>query len=214
MIIALKQKIFLTLSLLLLLAAGLPAQAFQHPGIPLTVADLDNVKSNLTVAPWSAGYSALAGDWHSSTNYTMQGPFGYVNRNYYGTYDNENQWKNDMQAIFNLAVMWKLTGDANYAQKSRDILIAWATTMTNFNGIEAGMDLGDYATRYAGGADILRGTWPGWTTADTLTVSNFFNNVYGGAGAVNGDVLGPANKGSLALVMPVAPRLMRPPVML
>ncbi len=180
------------------------ARAFEHPGIPLTVADLNNVKSNLTTAPWSTGYAALAGDWHSTTNYAMQGPFGYVNRNYYGTYDNENQWKNDMQAIFNLACMWYFTGDANYAQKSRDILIAWANTMTNFNGIEAGLDLGDYATRYAGGADILRGTWPGWTTADTLTVSNFFRNVYVGPGAVDGDVLGPANKGSLALVSMLA----------
>jgi len=199
-----RRLLTVVVSLIPLLGMIQSARAFQHPGIPLTVADLDNVKSNLNNAPWSSGYSALASDYRSQLSYTMQGPFGYVNRNYYGTYDNENLWKNDMQAIFNLAVMWKLTGDTNYAQKSHDILLAWATTMTNFNGIEAGLDLGDYATRYAGGADILRGTWPGWTTADTLTVSNFFLNVYGGAGAVDDDTLGPANKGSLGLVSMLA----------
>jgi autotransporter-associated beta strand protein len=195
---------FSVMFVLFINGAGVGAWAFQHPGIPLTIADLNDVKSNLTVAPWSAGYSALVSDGHSSTNYVMEGPFGYVNRNYYGTYDNENQWKSDMQAIFNLAIMWQLTGDANYAQKSHDILLAWANTMTNFNGIEAGLDLGDYATRYAGGADILRGTWPGWTTADTLTVSNFFVNVYIGTSAVTLDVTGPANKGSLQLVSTLA----------
>ena len=36
-------------------------------------------------------------------SHVMAGPFGYVNRNYYGNYDNEGAWKNDMQAIFNLS---------------------------------------------------------------------------------------------------------------
>lgn len=175
--------------------------AFQHPGLPLTVADLDNVKTNLSNAPWSDGYAALSGDSRSQLSYTMQGPKPYVNRNNAGNYDNENQWKNDMQAVFNLARMWYFTGNTNYAQKSRDILIAWANTMTNFGGVEAGLDLGDYAYRYGGGADILRGTWPGWTTADTLTVSNFFRNVYLPATGMsaNTGVVGPSNKGVLQL---------------
>jgi fibronectin type 3 domain-containing protein len=154
------------------------AQAFQHPGIGLTLADLNYVKTNLNNVPWNSGYSALVSDGRSSTNYTMQGPATYVNRNNAGNYDNENQWKNDMTAVYNLARMWYFTGDANYAQKSHDILIAWANTQTNYGGIEAPFDLGDYAYRYAGGADILRGTWPGWTAADTATVSNYFNNVF------------------------------------
>lgn len=166
------------LCLLTMLASSLPARAFQHPGIPLTLNDLNTVKTNLTRYPWANGYAALVADGRASTNYTMQGPFGYVNRNNGGNYDNENAWKSDMQAAFDLARMWFFTGDANFAKKSHDILIAWATTQTNFGGIEASFDLGDYAYRYAGGADILRGTWPGWTTADTTTMSNFFANVY------------------------------------
>ena len=39
------------------------------------------------------------------------------------------------------------------------------------------LDLGDYAYTFVGGADILRGTWPGWTEADTTTVKAYFGNV-------------------------------------
>jgi fibronectin type 3 domain-containing protein len=163
---------------MLLLAVTPFARAFQHPGIGLTLADLNYIKANLTNAPWSSGYASLVADGRSSLSYTMQGPATYVNRNNAGNYDNEYQWENDMTAVYNLARMWYFTGDANYAKKSHDILIAWATTQTNYGGIEAPFDLGDYAYRYAGGADILRGTWSGWTAADTATVSNYFNKVF------------------------------------
>jgi regulation of enolase protein 1 (concanavalin A-like superfamily) len=187
------------LPLLVLMILPNATKAFEHPGIPLTVADLNTVKSNLNIAPWSSGYAALVGDFRSSTNYTMQGPFGYVNRNLAGNYDNETAWKNDMQAIFNLARMWYFTSNSAYAQKAHDILIAWANTQTNFGGIEANLDLGDYAYRFGGGADILRGTWPGWTAADTASVSNLFEKVYWPAALPDGDALGPANKGTLSM---------------
>ena len=152
-----------TLAIITVILAGgeIRAHAFTHPGIPLTTADLDDVKSNLGNSPWSDGYAALLADGKSSTNYVMNGPFPYVNRNLGGNYDNNAAWKNDMQAIFNLSLMWYFTKDTNYAQKSHDILIAWANTMTNFGGNEGSLDLGDYAFRYGVGSDILRGTWPG-----------------------------------------------------
>lgn len=82
-----------------------------------------------------------------------------------------------MTAVYNLARMWYFTGNSSYAQKAHDILISWANTQTSFSGIEASFDIGDYAYRFAGGADILRGTWSGWTSSDTTTVQNYFNNV-------------------------------------
>lgn len=184
----------------LALCIVLDAHGFQHPGIPLTLTDLNSLRTNLYNWPWSDGYSALSSDSRSQVSYAMQGPFGYVNRNNAGNYDHEAQWKNDMQAIFNLSRMWYFTSNTAYAQKARDILIAWANTMTNFGGIEAGLDLGDYAYRYGGGADILRGTWPGWTTADTLAVSNFFAKVYEPATMTSSTrTLGPSNKGALSM---------------
>ena len=71
----------LALVTVILACGGFKAHAFIHPGIPLTVADLNVLKTNLVNSPWSDGYASLAADGKSSTNYIMGGPFGYVNRN-------------------------------------------------------------------------------------------------------------------------------------
>src|SRR6185295_668069 len=112
------------------------------------------IKANLDKEPWKSGYAALAADSKSQLTYTMQGPFAEVKRN---PNLNLSQWRNDMTAVYNLARMWYFTSDEAYAQKARDILIAWATTHTSFGGNESGLDLGDYAHAYGGGASILRG---------------------------------------------------------
>jgi len=131
----------------------------------------------------------------------MQGPFGTVTRN---PNLNLSQWENDMTAVWDLARMWYFTSNSAYAQKAHDMLIAWSNTQTNFGGQESGLDLGDYAHCYAGGADILRGTWPGWTAADTATVSNFFMNVYWPATSAGGNVPGEFNKGLLNMEAGIA----------
>ncbi|HEX9046235.1 MAG TPA: alginate lyase family protein, partial [Verrucomicrobiae bacterium] len=184
--------------LAILLASAFCARAFQHPGVPLTVADLDCLKTNLNTAPWNAGYSALTGDSHSQLSYTMQGPFTNVSRS---PDINLWPWRNDMIAIWNLSRLWYFTGNTNYAQKAHDILLAWANKQTSFTGGESMLDLGDYAFRFVGGADILRSTWPGWTAADTAAVTNYFGAVLLPATNPYGDSMyGAANKGALALV--------------
>jgi hypothetical protein len=176
------------------------ARAYDHPGAPLTLSDLQSLKANIDQSkePWKSGYAALAADGHASLNYTMQGPFTNVSRS---PNVNLNQWRNDMVAIWDLSRMWYFTGDTNYAQKAHDILLAWATTQTSFTGGESMLDLGDYAYRFVGGADILRGTWSGWTAADTTAVKTYFGNVLMPASNPYGESqFGAANKGALALV--------------
>ncbi|MGC3989748.1 MAG: RICIN domain-containing protein [Chthoniobacteraceae bacterium] len=160
-------------------------------------ADLATIKANLTQAPWKTGYAALQADSRSSLSYTMQGPFTEVSRS---PNVNLTQWRNDMTAIWNLARMWYFTGNTAYAQKAHDILISWATTNTLYDGGEAGLDLGDYAFMFVGGADILRGTWSGWTSSDTTTVQNWFNTVLMPDVYHTDYMFGAANKGALHLV--------------
>jgi autotransporter-associated beta strand protein len=159
------------LLLLGMLAAVPPARAFQHPGIPLTTNDLDYVKARLGVQPWKAGWDALQADSHASTNYAMQGPFGLVSR---VPMINQNPWKNDMDAVYKLALRWYYTGDTNCAVRATAIFDAWATTMTNYGGSEAYLDLGDYAEQLFGGPEILRSTYPGWTATNTQHATHYF----------------------------------------
>jgi regulation of enolase protein 1 (concanavalin A-like superfamily) len=174
---------------------------FVHPGIPLTREDLAELKRNINREPWKSGFNALQNDWRSKLDYKMRGPFEVVSRN---PHNRRNEWMVDMQAAWNLARMWVFTDDEAYAKKSRDILIAWATTQKEFNGMESNLDLGDYAFRWGGAASILRGTWPGWTAADTAAVKKLFGEVYWPSTGGWKKMPGPTNKGSLSLAAATA----------
>ena len=190
-------------SLALPCVLGLPqAQAYTHPCIPNTAEELSTIKANLDKEPWKSGYAQLAAYSTSQLTWQMAGPFANVSRA--GAYDgNLVPWQNSMNAVYNLARMWYFTGNEDYAIKAREILIAWATTHTSFSGNEAGLALGDHALSFGGGASILRGTWPGWTAADTTTVQNYFANVLWPASA-GWNIQGPANKGAIYMKAGIA----------
>jgi hypothetical protein len=173
---------------------------FTHPGTPLTLSDLSTLKTYVDQGkqPWKSGYDQLAADGKSQLTYVMAGPYATVSRS---PDVNLWPWRNDMVAVWNLSRMWYFTRNDAYAKKAHDILMQWATTQTSFSGSESMLDLGDYAFRFVGGADILRGTWPGWTASDTATVKNYFTNVLLPAANPYGEnMFGAANKGALALV--------------
>lgn len=178
-------------------AVEFPTPRYTSPGVILTREDLEILKANIKREPWKSGFEALAAEGRSKLGYKMGGPFKEVKRS-----PNVNlwPWRGDMIAIWNLSRMWYFTGDTAYAQKAHDILLAWATTHTSFGGGESMLDLGDYAAAFVGGADILRGTWPGWTEADTAAVKKYFNDVLIPASNPYGESqFGAANKGALAL---------------
>ncbi len=191
------KRILIYLTVVLSLTA-LGKDVFVHPGASLTREDLDFVKANLHREPWKSGYQLLKNDYHSQLDYKMRGPFEEIAR-FPSKNINLRPWRDDMIAVYNLARMWYFTGDEAYARKGRDIIIAWAETQKKFDGWESMLDLGDYVHRFAGGADILRGTWSGWTDEDTRKVSKLFNDVYWPATNLSQKWIGPANKGTLAI---------------
>jgi hypothetical protein len=191
-------------ALLLLSSAVFPAYAqatqFAHPGAPLTLDDLTTLKTyvNQGREPWTSAFTQLSNDGKAKLSYGMAGPYATVSR---APDLNLPAWRNDMVAIWNLARMWHFTGNEEYARKARAILLAWATTHTAFSGRESMLELGDYAYMFVGGADILRGTWPGWTDDDTTVVKKYFNDVLMPAANPYGEnQFGAANKGALSLV--------------
>lgn len=145
-----------------------------HPGIPFTKSNLDQLKANITKEPWASAYNSFKNNGRSKLDYGMKGPFVEVGRS---PDINRTEWQSDMIAIHNLAFMWIFTGDEAYARKATDMLDAWAVTNTVWSGMESMLDLGDYARYYITGADILRGTYPGWTDANTAHVKNYFEKV-------------------------------------
>ena len=178
-------------------AVAFPTPRYTSPGVILNRRDLETLKANIRREPWKSGFEAMAAEGRSKLDYKMAGPFQEVKR---APNLNLWPWRGDMMAIWNLSRMWYFTGDNAYAQKAHDILLAWATTHTQFGGRESMLDLGDYVVCFVGGADILRGTWPGWTAADTTAVKKYFNDVLLPASNPYGESqFGAANKGALAL---------------
>lgn len=199
-----KYSIFIFIALFYSLL-NLSSQEFPDLGIPLSKSDLDLVKAHINAGdePWKSSFESLSKDWKTGYNYQMRGPRETVNRDPYNK-EGLYEWSTDMDAIWKLSLMWYMTGDGRYAQKARDILIAWADTQKAMTGMEGNLELGDYSHAFAGGASILRGSWPEWTDEDTRKVKKLFLDVYWEtAGAFKG-ILGPANKGGLSMQAAVA----------
>lgn len=95
-----------------------------HPGAPLSLSDLETLKAYIEEGrePWKSGFDLLAKDGKAQHTYTMAGPYEKVSRS-----PNENiwPWRVDMVAIWNLSRMWYFTQDDRYAEKAREILLAW-----------------------------------------------------------------------------------------
>jgi len=182
---------------MLVVCKSVRSQNFVHPGAPLSKSDLDILKAHVKAGdyPWKQAYDVMAADGKSQLTYTYQA-FATVSRS---PDVNLYRWRNDMTAAFNLSLMWYFTENEAYAAKARDILIAWATTQTEFGGQLGNLDLGDYAYAYGGAASILRGTWSGWTAENTAAVKKLFNDVYWPPSGCAGYALGPSNKGNLSL---------------
>ena len=157
-------------------------RTFVHPGIGLSLADLNQVKANLNVEPWKTGYDDLAARPEASLNYTMKGPHLTVGHT---AEENRNDWRSDMIAVHHLARMWFFTDNAAYAQKAHDILLSWANTHTTFLDGETYLDMGYHAHSVFEGAEILRGTWPGWTQNDTDILKVYFQDVWWDSGQLS-----------------------------
>jgi hypothetical protein len=171
-----------------------------HPGAPISLSELEALKAHVDQGrePWLSAYQQMSRDGKSQLGYNPAGPFAKVSR---APDENLWPWRNDMRAIWNLSRMWYFTRNEEYAKKARAILIAWAGTHTEFAGRESMLDLGDYAYMFVGGAEILRTTWPGWTSDDTDVVKRYFKGVLIPAANPYGEnQFGAANKGALALV--------------
>ncbi|MGJ7030228.1 alginate lyase family protein [Niabella hirudinis] len=154
----------------------LAAQPFMHPGILHSSEDLLRMKTAVALQqqPVYQGYQVFIKDPASQYTYKMQGPLKTVGRNPgvgSAVYDN------DANAAHQNAVMWAITGDKRYAQKSIEIINAWAAALTAVTGRDAVLMAGLGPFKMINAAEIIRYTGAGWKAADIRKAEKHFKEV-------------------------------------
>jgi hypothetical protein len=153
--------------------------AFVHPGILHTRADLQRMKENVALAlePWVSGYEPLAADAHSSAAWGLQGPFASVSRG--PDQDlHRKELEEDSNAAYQNALMWSITGDADHAAKSVEILNAWSATLTEIVGTDAQIAAAYPANKLVNAAEILRYTYGEWGSSDVEAFQSMMRDVF------------------------------------
>jgi len=156
---------------------------FVHPGLLHSQADFDRmkVKVNASAEPWLSGWNKLIANSHSQLSYNPS-PVVKLIRGGGSTEeplpDNYSAAFNDAAAAYQTAIRWKITGDVAYANKSIQILNAWATTCTSISGdSNKALGAGIYGYQFANAAEIMR-TYSGWAPADFDKFKQFMKTVF------------------------------------
>jgi hypothetical protein len=150
--------------------------AFVHPGLLQSRADLDRMK--LAVAqnsePVYSGYLVFSSNAESQLTYRMRGPLAMVGRN---PTVGQTDYDSDANAAYQLAIMWCITGNRAYADKSKAIVNAWSGTLTNITGRDAILMAGLGPFKMVNAAEILRYTGAGWSPEEIQRTEKHFREV-------------------------------------
>jgi hypothetical protein len=176
-----KTKIFapLILGLSLLLHSSSLGQNFTHPGINQTAQDLAFMKQQVLqgVEPYKGAFERLKAT--TSLDFLVT-PFTHVLR---GSYGKPNIGGNDLSKganmAYNCAIIWYITGEKAYADKSLEIVRAWSATLWDFDYNDAKLLAAWTGHLFCNAAEILRYTpGSGWEAQDTGQFSQMLTTVY------------------------------------
>jgi fibronectin type 3 domain-containing protein len=159
-------------------AATAPHAPFVHPGTLHTQADFDRMKAKIAagIAPWKTSFDQFTGSRYAQTGW---GPTAveYINRG--GTaHNNYTRSQMDAQAIYQLSLRWKLTGDEAYANQAVVLANAWSGKLLGITGdSNQSLAAGICGYLFATGGEILS-TYPGWPAAEKQAYKDMMMRVF------------------------------------
>jgi len=160
-------------------------EAFQHPGMLHSKADLQRIKSLVDSQKPNAfaSYGLLAANSRASYTFNMAGPFTKLTRDPSQTVDGiaggtvKSRVENDVLAAYYNALMWNITGNLLHAQKSVEIIDAYSNTCTGIVGSDAELN-GLYGFILANAAEIMRSTYSQWPASSIERCGNMLKQVF------------------------------------
>jgi hypothetical protein len=145
----------------------LPA-GFVHPGVLVGRAQLDFVRGKVLAGaqPWTDAYNQMKASRYASLSRTPApravvecGP--YSNPNYGCTDERE-----DAIAAYTDALVWYISRDSRYAQKSIELMDAWSAAITSHTNSNAPLQTGWAGSVWPRSAEIIRYTYSSWPNAN------------------------------------------------
>ena len=153
-------------------AAG---NAFVHPGLLHTAADLSRMQANYQKQPWVGSWNKLIANTHSQTTWIPK-PVATVIRG--GTGQNYGALYEDIAAAYQSALRYKIGGDTAYADQSIRIMNAWSSTMTTLTGdADRFLASGIYGYEFCQAAEMMR-EYSGWSSSAFTKFRNLMLNVF------------------------------------
>jgi len=141
----------------------------KHPGGLHVDADFTRIKANLNTEPWLSGWNKLTANSHSQLSYVASPTVKLIrggNSREEPESDNYSHAFNDVAAAYQTAIRWKISGDVAYAEKSIQILNAWAATCVGIYGDpNNALAAGIYGYQFAVVGELMR-DYSGWKSTD------------------------------------------------
>ncbi len=155
--------------ILLLIFVFLPSKAqFVHPGIWHKKSDLDRMKHmvEMKMEPWYGSYLKLKSQGSASYSYVVRKDPDDNTLSRENPSHQRYQYESDAIAAYHNSLMWYITGDARHAQKSIEILNAWADLTSFYGGGTEPLCAGLYGAPLINAAEIIKNTYSGWSAED------------------------------------------------
>ncbi|HTI23833.1 MAG TPA: alginate lyase family protein [Kutzneria sp.] len=159
--------------------AGAAPAAFVHPGVLVSRAQLDYIRSqvNAGAQPRTSAYQAMMRDGLLSQSRAPHprsvvecGPISNPN---YGCTDE----RQDALAAYGNALAWYITQNAMYAKKAISLMDAWSAVITSHTNSNAPLQTGWAGSAWPRAAEIIRYTYSGgW--ANMGRFQTMLRNVY------------------------------------
>ncbi len=151
---------------------------FTHPGVGSSQAQLDFVRAKVQAGaqPWTNAFNQAKNSAYASLSRTPKpravvecGP--YSNPNYGCTDERE-----DAIAAYTDALLWYLTRDDRYAQKSIQLMDAWSATIQDHTNSNAPLQTAWSASSWPKAAEIIKHVYGNWPNSGRF--ATMLRNVY------------------------------------
>ncbi|MBW8780598.1 MAG: alginate lyase family protein [Verrucomicrobia bacterium] len=149
---------------------------FTHPGALHTQADFDRMKAKVAAneEPWISDYNILINSPWAQTGWPAY-DVDYIVRGSSG--NNYTRSQQDAQAIYELALRWKLTGNTSYADHAVAIANVWSGLLGVTGDTNQSLAAGICGYLFATGGEILS-TYSGWAAVDKQAYKDMMVRVF------------------------------------